>query len=112
MKWGVAAALAVAAAVGISSQSSGKPGDATGTGRPAQVQSPQSKGAVSPCTDLIDLFHAFLPDNNWAAPKVCHEPVGQDNSAKVNHAEFKPKFIIATLPDPLHTHFSLLFDRF
>ena len=117
MKWGVAAALAVAAAVGISSQSSSKPGDAPGTGRPAQVQSPQSKGAAangswSPCADLIDLFHAFLHDENLAAPEVCHEPVGQANADKVEHAEFKPKFIIATLPDPLHTHFSLLFDRF
>lgn len=117
MKWGVAAALAVAAAVGISSQSGSKPGDATGTGRPAQVQSSQSKGAAangswSPCADLIDLFHAFLPNDNWAAPEVCHEPVGPANADKVSQAEFKPKFIIATLPDPLHTHFSLLFDRF
>ena len=114
MKWGFTAVLAVAAAVGISSQSGSKPGDALGTTHPAQVLSPQSKGATngswSPCGDLIDLFHAFLPDDNWAASDVCHQHGPQTNAVKAT--EFKPKFIIATLPDPLHTHFSLLFDRF
>ena len=54
------------------------------------------------------LQHFFLHDK-LSAPASCY--TGQPDVAKPNPL-FQPDFVIATFPDPLHTHFSLLFDRF
>ncbi len=117
MGWGAAAAVAIAAAIGLSSLSTSRPSQAAAAGgRPApiakQVKAPK-KNIHKECSDLIELFHAFLLDENVAGPGFCYDSDGDRASvASKSEDNLAPKFIIATVPDPLHTHFSLLFDRF
>jgi hypothetical protein len=112
IKWGAAAVMAFAVAVGISSRSNSGPREsAPATRRTGQngIQSKTgNKGVQSPCQELIELFQNFLLVGVVPAPDSCHEAT-PDKSKGV---DFAPKVIIATLPDPLHTHFALLFDRF
>jgi len=115
LAWGAAAAVAIVAAVGISSQPGGKPpasGSAGRQGAKSAVQSKPPKGAQPQCSDSISLLEHFFLHENVAAPDVCYEPGGQPVAASKPDPEFQPSFVIATVPDPLHTHFSLLFDRF
>src|SRR6202451_2917487 len=114
MRWGTAVVIAVAAAAGIASSSPGVPRDGGGTGQQAGQKVIQSKagkkGAENPCRDLVELFENFLPAEPIVEPASCGDPTPA--SAKPKDADFHPNFIIAALPDPLHTHFALLFDRF
>jgi hypothetical protein len=118
MRWGALAAVAIAAAVGISSRSTGRPQDNAPAMRLAQkaTQSKTNQKTVqTQCSELKDLLQAFFLADNVALPGVCYQATdGPPASAadKSKDTGFQPKFIIATLPDPLHTHFSLLFDRF
>ena len=139
--WGVAAVIAVAAAVGIGTQSSRTTGEGTARGETTRkgAQSARLKPKSKPnskstqeskskpelgrvCSDAEKLLQEFLltqPDSIAAAP-ACFEGDGSSPDpqtatdldpeslrARASHL----KFVIATLPDPLHTHFSLLFDR-
>ncbi len=136
--WGVAAALAVVAAVGISTQSGSKaPAGAAMSSTAAKSsgrsrtdktkQTPAAKLEQPQCEDSIPLLKQFLlkeaiapknpPDPDAiVGPDSCYALGGDGKLQKpVKDApdlNFQPDFIIATLPDPLHTHFSLLFDRF
>ncbi len=119
MRWGALAAVAIAAAVGISSRSTGGPQGSAPAVRLAQQKATQSKTnqktVQTQCSELKDLLQAFFLSENVALPGVCYQAT--DGAAagagdKSKDTGFQPKFIIATLPDPLHTHFSLLFDRF
>src|ERR1700688_2044215 len=116
--WGAAAVIAIAAAVGISSRATSGPQEGASTGSRPQTVAAKSKGLQpvhKECSDLLDLFQAFLLADDVTGPSFCYEPgthlVKSADTSKEN-TNFQPKFIIATLPDPLHTHFSLLFDRF
>lgn len=105
--WGGAAVVAIATVIGISSTSSPQQ-NATPVNQVARSNArsqPQKKGNQTPCSDLLDLFHAFWLVKELSAPGECRE-------SGAIPAGLQPKFIIATLPDPIHTHFSLLFDRF
>jgi hypothetical protein len=109
LTWGAAAAVAIVAAVGISSQ----PGSKTPTTDGAQVtksavRSKPSKGVQAECAESIALLEHFFLHGNIAAPEFCTAPPASPEP----DPDFQPKFVIATFPDPLHTHFSLLFDRF
>src|SRR5208282_6290870 len=114
MRWGTAVVIAVAAAAGIASRSSGGPREGAGTGHQTGqkvIQSKASKkGAQNPCRDLVELFENFLPAETVVEPNECGDTT--TDSGKPRDVDFRPNFIIATLPDPLHTHFALLFDRF
>ena len=138
---GSAAAIALAAAVGIGTQSSRTTGEGAARGettrkgaqsarlkpksKPSSKSTQESKskpelGRV--CSDAEKLLQEFLltqPDSVAAAP-ACFEGEGSSPDpnavtdlgpeslrARASHL----RFVIATLPDPLHTHFSLLFDR-
>ena len=112
--WGAAAAMAIVAAVGISSQPGSKPATDVPAGRAATksaVQSKASKGAQPECADSISLIEHFFLHDTIAAPGVCYASPATPAAATLD-PEFQPTFVIATFPDPLHTHFSLLFDRF
>jgi hypothetical protein len=113
MKWGAAAVVAVVAAVGISSRTSGVPRETASAGRQAGQGSVQSKagkkGTHDPCEDLVDLFQDFLLTKVAMGPKECYVPGDPPAPSIIG---FRPKVVIATFPDPLHTHFALLFDRF
>jgi hypothetical protein len=115
--WGAAAVLAIAAAVGISSYSS-SPRESTRAGRQSETTATKHTAAhaqvTKECSDLVDLFQAFLLRNVNAPRPECYEP-GKAPPPTITvppEDQFQPKFVIATLPDPLHTHFPLLFDRF
>ena len=114
LAWGAAAAVAIVAAVGISSQPGGKPATNIPPGHAATksaVQSKASKGAQPECADSISLIEHFFLHDTIAAPGVCYASPTTPAATTLD-PEFQPTFVIATFPDPLHTHFSLLFDRF
>ena len=116
LAWGAAAAMAIVAAVGISSQPGSKPAASASAGRQgvkSAVQAKPAKGVQPQCADSISLLEHFFLHEQVAAPDVCYQPGGQQATVASNpDPEFQPTFVIATVPDPLHTHFSLLFDRF
>jgi hypothetical protein len=121
LTWGTAAVIALATAVGISTESARRGGEDTGQERPITKVAPSAPKPIRDrtgraCSEIEDLLRAFLlPDSDSvAAPNFCFEP-NLVPPASVQH-ELMAKaaglgFVIATLPDPLHTHFSLLFDR-
>ncbi len=67
----------------------------------------------SPCSEIAQRISKFLPVNSLAAPQSCFE--NRDSALALTPLQVEQsgelRFIIATLPDPVHTHFSLLFDR-
>jgi hypothetical protein len=114
LAWGTAAAVAIVAAVGISSQ----PGNKTGPSTEAQggkaivrkvAKEAVSKGIVEPqCAESIDVLEHFFLHQTITGPATCY---AKKPPATPLNPKFQTNFIIATLPDPLHTHFSLQFDR-
>src|SRR3954453_18040736 len=117
--WGTAAALAIVAAVGIFSQSGSKPsGAASGSDRAGAIATKKAKappkgvpGEVEPqCADSIPLIKHFFLDAEVVGPESCYAEGHRPPAAPLEAAQ--PDSIIASFPDPLHTHFSLLFDRF
>jgi hypothetical protein len=114
LAWGAAAAVALVAAVGISSPSGSKPAANASAGHVAAkgaVKTKPATGVQPECADSISLIEHFFLHDSIAAPDVCYESPGKAGTTKLD-PEFQPTFVIATFPDPLHTHFSLLFDRF
>lgn len=117
---GTAAVLALGAVVGISTQSRPSRGGEPRPGVPPGGKSGHAQNAPvhvnRVCGDPESLIKNFLlaPDTEEAAPDSCY-----DSGKKPTEASRKPlqtraeklHFVIATLPDPLHTHFSLTFDR-
>ena len=119
--WGAVAVIAIAA-VGISTQSSRTTSEAPARGEVAlkSGQSPRlRKPSPKPgraCSDAEKLLQEFLLTQkiSIAAPPVCFDdsPAPSPNAeSELRTRASHLKFVIATLPDPLHTHFSLLFDR-
>ncbi len=114
LAWGAAAAVALVAAVGISSPSGSKPAASTSAGHVAAkgaVKTKPATGVQPECADSISLIEHFFLHSSIAAPNVCYAAPNKPATADPD-SEFQPTFVIATFPDPLHTHFSLLFDRF
>ncbi len=118
LAWGTAAAMAIVAAVGISSQSGGKPETRESTGRQSAktvvlTKTPgkktPEKGPESQCTDSVALIEHFFLHEKITGPASCY---AEQPAAMPLDPKYRTNFIIATFPDPLHTHFSLLFDRF
>jgi len=125
--WG-AAALAVAAFLGINSGLGGKPapapqapGENRVLGRQAANVEAKSDFERGPCGDLEGTIRTFLlaPNAQVAAPWSCYGTDPKNPEYLKNQKEavtFQQRagslqFVIAILPDPLHTHFSLSFDR-
>lgn len=127
LAWGAGALLAIAAFVGISTQTP----KSSGTGTPGAAETkktipPQGHGRVldsGVCADPAKILQEFLlaSEEDVAAPDSCYpQSVLQDPAARNSLAASRQRlkerasglsFMIATLPDPLHTHLSLLFDR-
>jgi hypothetical protein len=117
--WVTAAVLGIAATIGISSDQTKPPTDATGQAsvakssprNPAPASNPIENG---PCPDIEKLLQTFflVPEDQVAAPKSCYPDENQSpDSTLLQQKARQLQFVIATLPDPLHTHFSLSFDR-
>jgi hypothetical protein len=116
LAWGTAATVAIVAALGISSQPGSKsnPSD-DGQSRKAAIttkvaRETAAKGSAQPqCADSVELLDHFFLHEKITGPDPCY---GEKHPSTPLPPKFQTKFIIATLPDPLHTHFSLQFDRY
>ena len=68
-----------------------------------------------PCPDLEQLLQTFflVDEKEIVAPDSCYPDEKQPppNSTTFPDRVKHLRFVIATLPDPLHTHFPLIFDR-
>ena len=148
VSWGLTAAVAAAAVIGISTQRGGKP-DVEPPARPAITEAAPNKVHTAkqafengPCTEIEKRLQDFLVAGQTkplAAPPSCYinnqeQPASAKQKNKVDLQQAAQdlkdeqqekqnkealqdkavhlKFVIATLPDPAHTHFSLLFDRY
>jgi hypothetical protein len=116
--WATAAVLGIVATVGTSTPQP-KPSPAPGI-----LQSTESSSSVNllamqsidkgPCGDLEKRLQSFLlvDESEIVAPASCYPGERQPApSQKLLIRATQLRFIIATLPDPLHTHFPLSFDR-
>lgn len=126
ISWGVTAAVALAAMIGVSTQRGGRP-DAEMRPRSASTQTKRVEARDvkdqferGPCTEIETHLQDFLMGGRTesrAAPVSCYADLKQlprDEQArgdKLRDAARHLRFVIATLPDPMHTHLSLSFDR-
>ena len=117
LAWGTAATMAIVAAVGISLQSGNRtPSEAASTERSgvpkhAKRQPPDTSKAQSQCTEPISMLEQFFQQQPIVGPDTCYESSKAPANSGLGQ-QFEPEFIIATFPDPVHTHFALFFDRF
>ena len=107
---GVAALLAIAAGVGISIQPGSKQGASEGTQRRTTVarHAGNPKQTKTECDDVRDHLEDFLDARNELFPTPCDGPPPPPLLGE-NRADLR--FVIATLPDPLHTHLAVSFDQ-
>ena len=119
---GAVAFLAIAAVVGISVSPGGKRG---GTGQSEQTtasrrltpsagkqKTPQNKIA---CDDIASQLQEYLEVTELTLPPQCYEnptAAPRSRSHELNDETSQLKFVIAFLPDPLHTHLPVVFDQF
>ena len=123
--WSAAIAVALAATIGVSSHFNARPTiDSSNPAKPpgqstTKPKTPSDQFEQGPCVDIEEHLQAFLVDgkkDSIAAPPRCF---GQSdltegeraNGETLRKSAQKLRFVIATLPDPLHTHFALSFDR-
>ena len=118
--FGAATLLAIAAVVGVSLQSGPKPepggkasqAAAVTHARPA-VPRRAEQPVLSGCGGLKDELEEFLDVKDLAAPAECYaQGVTPPPQADLTQKTPQLKFVIALMPDPLHTHMSGLFDQF
>jgi hypothetical protein len=125
--WGTGAVLAVAAVLGISTRTSKAPVASTPSASETKKNvPPKSSGnalSTSVCLDPEKILQEFLLADgaDVAAPDSCYsekflhdaEAVKSrlDSQKRLQTRTSRLKFIVAILPDPLHTHLSLQFDR-
>jgi len=114
--WGIVGALAVAGAIGVSLQPGGKFGGDNGTGDRVNTKQAEAKASATEaaekkraCDDLAQVLELFLTIDKAPRPDSC-KPVKATAETTPKPA-LNPKFVIATLPDPIHTHLALMFDR-
>jgi hypothetical protein len=119
---GAATLLAIAAVVGVSLQTGPRQPEGSRTER--NVQTKRSKLSIAAhdthkvrpgCTNLQSELEAFLAIEDLILPKQCYisddappDKVPEGQGTKPSRL----KFVIALMPDPLHTHLSRLFDQF
>ena len=119
---GVAALLAIAAVAGFSLQTGPKPEETGSTDRsgavrrskPAPTKSETRKERPG-CGSLQQELEEFLDVKGLILPEECYEPGDaprKELQPDVIERSSQLKFVIATLPDPAHTHLPVLFDQF
>ncbi len=127
MAWGTGALLAFAAVLGISTRTPRSPVAKTpGESETKKNVTPKSRAntiSTTVCVDPEKLLQEFLSadESDVAAPDSCYpETFLHDAEAQKNRLASQKRlqtrtsrlnFVIAILPDPLHTHLSLQFDR-
>ena len=120
--WSATAVVAIAAAIGISARVGGRSAGEPQSPKlaPQSARANQTKTdafAQGPCVDMEERLQSFLGSgDSIAAPESCYAPIGRPADFAANAKALQAKaadltFVIATVPDPLHTHFPLSFDR-
>jgi hypothetical protein len=118
--WTTATVLGIAATVGVSTTKLPPPSPATTPQKTTQSSSgPQNPAMAAldngPCPDFEKVLQTFflVDEKEIVAPKSCYPDEKQPtpNSATLQGKAQQLRFVVATLPDPLHTHFPLIFDR-
>jgi hypothetical protein len=117
---GTAAVLAIAAVVGFTVYPSGPPrGGDTGVnsksvGGKSTTASPKPQSWCDELTDRLGIFLEIKNPDAIARVPACYEPriPPQTQLPQAQGAAAHLKFVIALLPDPLHTHLPVLFDEF
>src|SRR5215467_7770163 len=116
--WGLAAIVAVAASIGIAvqpwSQGAGSAGQtANRTSISGEQRASDSDSFSDACSGLAGMIaDFFVTDRNTiGGPEICYKSAPQLPPTKIGESS-DIKFIIATVPDPIHTHLALIFDRF
>ena len=118
---GLGAAIVIAAALGISLQTGPKPEPANQSNRPNSTRriEPAKKIAnteiLPGCNSLATELRDFLDTKLSVLPEVCYAP-GEipppSAPVAVSSDPESLKFVVAFLPDPVHTHLAPLFDQF
>ena len=114
---GVAAAAIFGFSVLPSRNASSSPASSEGTQqKTASVRvaaSPLFDSLKLPCSEIEKRILEFLPQKKLFAPEECYEKAGPRDTLTPSEDEDSPdlQFLIATLPNPVHTHFALEFDR-
>ena len=119
---GTAAFLSIAAAVGISLQYASKQstGGQAERGVPVTRSSPTPKKAASAdlkpgCRGIEQQLQDFLDVDEAIAPRGCYGtplPAEAKIPKEIAERTSRLRFVIASLPDPVHTHQAVLFDQF
>ena len=119
---GAATFLAIAAVVGVSLQTGPKQAESGGAAH--NVTAKHSRNLIKKnnainvkegCTGLQEELEDFLDIEDLAPPPVCLEPDGAQHDKPPEGLSDKTvgmKFVIALMPDPVHTHSSTIFDQF
>jgi hypothetical protein len=118
--FGAAALLAIAAVVGLSlqpgSKQSGETASRTAPVRHGDTTNKTPRAELGPgCRNVEERLQDFLETEEPIAPNDCYisgAPLGLRPSKQLAEKTSRLKFLIALLPDPLHTHQSVLFDQF
>jgi hypothetical protein len=119
---GAATFLAIAAVLGVSLQSGPKQAESGKTDR--NVEAKRSKASVknhnahnerTGCAGLQGKIEDFLAIEDLPPPEECLEPDDAHLDKPPEGLSDKTsglKFVIALMPDPIHTHSSAMFDQF
>jgi len=133
--WGTLGFLAVAAIVGVSMQTASNRGGETdrrggpvfANHIPAEASKVSGTDNERACGDIARVLQTFLAIEDAPRPRSCYPPPhSKQGGQKVQKVAAPPitpqpgaasstpdlRFVIATLPDPVHTHLALTFDRF
>ncbi len=119
---GLGAVLAVVAAVGISLQGGPKEQVSRGGAQSSLARRLETVAkkfgtpAKTPgCSNLENQLKVFLNVKELTLPDSCYESdhvPGALHPPQKADTDITLKFVVAILPDPVHTHFSALFDQF
>src|SRR5579863_10100221 len=117
--WGALGVLALAGAAGVWFRTGNAPGS-NARHDDGQVQARRNAGSTAgeiesnrelACDDIAQALEDFLAVDEVPRPKSCSidSSTGVPSKQKQdNHANHRPtfnlKFVVATLPDPIHTH--------
>ena len=118
---GAATLLAIAAVVGFSlqtgpKQEGGANADRNGMSTRSKPALTKKDGDGGPgCSNLKEQLEDFLETEHLTLPEQCSGPKpasGTGSSPDLSEKTSHLKFVVAILPDPVHTHLPALFDQF
>ena len=117
---GAATALAIAAMVGISLETGPRQAGSARSDQGAAItrakpstSKAKSHQLGSGCSSLAEQLETFLDIKELVAPDQCYAPGDVPGTQpELTQTTSRLKFVIALLPDPVHTHQPVLFDQF